>query len=114
MLTQPRRRDADAPRSVRKLEGKSRDVDVAIFFMTDPLKHPALFQVLVVNDLLDGVETIVGTLGQREITGMMNSKMFSQRVIFSTFIPGIFSKSLKSRVTIENPKEMQVAPIIRS
>lgn len=38
--------------------------------------------------------------------------MFSQRVIFSTFIPGIFSKSLKSRVATENPKEIHVAPII--
>jgi len=57
--------------------------------------------------------TVVWTLGEREITEA-NSKMFSQRIIFPTFIPGIFSKSLKSRVTTENPKEMQVAPIIRS
>ena len=33
---------------------------------------------------------------------------------FSIFKPGILSKSLASEVTTENPKEIEVAPIIRS
>lgn len=39
-------------------------------------------------------------------------KMLFQSTILSIFIPGIFAKSLMSKVTTENPKEMQVAPII--
>ncbi len=38
--------------------------------------------------------------------------MLFQSTILSIFIPGIFAKSLMSKVTTENPKEMQVAPII--
>jgi hypothetical protein len=33
---------------------------------------------------------------------------------FSIFKPGILSKSLTSEVTTEKPREIQVAPIIRS
>ena len=48
------------PERVRKLEGKSRNVDVAIFFMVDPPEHLALFQVLVVIDLRAGVSDAAG------------------------------------------------------
>jgi hypothetical protein len=66
---------------------------------------------------MDGLGNVVGgnvfrVLHIHDGAGDLSGE--DQGANFSIFKPGILSKSLTSEVTTEKPREIQVAPIIRS